>query len=100
MADDSIEISLGGKDYRVACPENERDSLLEAASLLDARLRELAGKTGATGEKLAIMTALNVAHEFIEFQRAGGFDMPELRRRIGDVNARLEDALARQEKLF
>ena len=97
---DELEISLNGKEYRVACPDSEREGLLEAAALLDARLRELAAKTGATGEKLAVMTALNVAHEFIEFQRAGGFDMPELRRRIGHVNARLADALARQEKLF
>ena len=100
MADEWIDIRLQGKEYRVACKPEERDGLLEAVSYLDARLRELSSHTGAAGEKLAVMAALNITHELIEFQRSGGFDMPDLRRRIGAVNTRLEDAIARQEKLF
>ena len=46
------------------------------------------------------MTALNIAHEYLQFQRTGGFDMPALKRRIGLVNARLDGVLGQQEKLF
>lgn len=100
MADEMLDITLHGKEYRVACTPDERDGLLEAVAHLDMRLRDLASRTGASGEKLAIMTALNITHEFISFQRSGGFDMPELKRRIGSINARLEAEIARQEKLF
>ncbi len=100
MNDDLLDIRLFGKEYRVACPAEEREGLLEAVAYLDSRLRELAGRTSASGEKLAVMTALNIAHEFLQFQRSDGFDMPAMKRRIGLMNARLDGVLAQQEKLF
>jgi len=45
------------------------------------------------------MTALNITHEFLQFQRAGGFDIPTLKRRIERINGRLDGVLAEQEKL-
>lgn len=92
-ANETLDIQLYGKEYRVACPPEEREALLETARFLDTRLREAAAKTHASGEKLAVMTALNVAHEFFVFQRSGGFDMPGLKRRIETMNNRIEAAL-------
>ncbi|HLW05009.1 MAG TPA: cell division protein ZapA [Azoarcus sp.] len=100
MSEDAVEIQLNGRNMRIACPPDQRESLLQAATLLDSKLRELAAASGATGERLATMAALHVAHEFISFQRSGGFDMPDLRRRIEVVNAQLGEALKAQEKLF
>jgi cell division protein ZapA len=100
MSEETIDISLNGREYRVACPPEEREALADAAAHLDEQLRKLAARTGAAGEKLAIMTALNIAHEFIAFQRSGGFDMPDLSRRIGAMTARLDEALDSQERLF
>jgi cell division protein ZapA len=100
MPDDTIDISLNGREYRVACPPEERQALIDAAAYLDEQLRKLAAKTGAGGEKLAVMTALNITHEFIAFQRSGGFDMPDLKRRIGAITARLDEAIDSQERLF
>ena len=78
----------------------EREALVAAVNFLEGKLIDLGAKTHATGEKLAIMTALNIAHEFLQFQRSGGFDMPGLKRRIEAVSTRLDDVLAQQEKLF
>lgn len=100
MSNDTLDINIFGKEYRVACKPEDREGLLEAVRYLDGKLRELATKTGASSEKLAVMTALNITHEFLQFQRAGGFDMPAMKRRIGLVNARLDGILAQQEKLF
>jgi cell division protein ZapA len=97
---DTLDIMLLGKEYRVACRPEERDGLLAAVAYLDEKLNDLARRTSASGEKLATMTALNIAHEFLQFQRTGGFDMQAAKRRIGLVNARLEGVLAQQEKLF
>ncbi len=95
-----IDIKLGGREYRVACKQDEEGSLREAATMLDARLREAASRTGASGEKLVMMTALNMAHEFLLFQRADGFDMPGLKRRIELMNARLDGVLTQQKSFF
>ena len=97
---DTLDIKLLGREYRVSCPPEEREGLLEAVQFLDGRLNDLAAKTNSAGKKLAVMTALNIAHEYLQFQRTGGFDMPALKRRIGLVNARLDGVLGQQEKLF
>ena len=100
MSETAVDIQLNGRSMRVACPPEQRESLLQAAALLDSKLRDLAAASGATGERLATMAALHVAHEFISFQRSGGFDMPDLRRRIELVNAQLGEALDAQEKML
>lgn len=100
MANETLDITLLGKAYSVACRPEDREGLLSAVAFLDEKLNSLAARTHSSGEKLAVMTALNIAHEFLTFQRSGGFDMQAAKRRIGLVNARLDGVLGQQEKLF
>lgn len=100
MPNETLDITLLGKAYSVACRPEDREGLLSAVAFLEEKLHTLAARTNASGEKLAVMTALNIAHEFLQFQRSGGFDMQAVKRRIGLVNARLDGVLAQQEKLF
>ncbi len=100
MSMDHLDIVLLGKEYRVACTPENREGLLAAVAYLDDRLVELSSKTHASGEKLAVMTALNIAHEFLQHQRGNGFDMQGVKRRIGLMQARLDGVLAQQDKLF
>ncbi len=61
---DTVSVSILDRDYLVACPPDEREALHSAARLLDSRLRELRQHSrSATLERLAIMVALNLAHE-------------------------------------
>lgn len=100
MATDHLDVILLGREYRVSCTPETRDHLLATVAYLEDRFRELGAKTNAAGERLAVMTALNVAHEFLQHQRGDGFDLPGARRRIGLMKARLDGVLAQQEKLF
>ncbi|NMG45965.1 cell division protein ZapA [Aromatoleum toluvorans] len=100
MPTDTLDISLLGKTYSVACRPEDREGLMAAVAFLDEKLNSVAARTNSSGEKLAVMTALNIAHEFLQFQRSGGFDMQAVKRRISLVNARLDGVLAQQEKLF
>ncbi|MBS0554576.1 MAG: cell division protein ZapA, partial [Proteobacteria bacterium] len=100
MATDYLDIVLLGKEYRVSCTPENKEALRSAVSYVDGKLVELADKTHASGERLAVMTALNIAHEFLMYQRSGGFDMEGAKRRIGLMKARLDGVLAQQEKLF
>lgn len=102
----TLDIKIQGRDYRVACAPEEVGSLQAAAELLDARMSEIAKATKSTGERLAVMTALNLAHE-LNASRAAPvsaseipIDASESRRRIENIEARLDEALAPQEKLF
>lgn len=97
---ETLDIKLLGKEYRVSCKPEEREGLLAAVMFLDDKFAELARKTGSSGERLVVMTALNIVHDFLQQQRSGGFDMAAAKRRIGLMSARLDGVLAQQEKLF
>ena len=100
MSMNQLDVMLLGKEYRVSCTPETRDELLETVAYLSDKFSDLSVKTNATGEKLAVMTALNIAHEFLQYQRGNGFDMPGMKRRIGLMKARLDGVLAQQDKLF
>ncbi len=92
---DGVTVSILGKEFAVACPENERAALVAAAAYLDKKMREIhtSGKVLGT-ERTAIMAALNIAHELLDLRVQGG--MP------ADVNQKLRflqskiDAVLRQ----
>lgn len=104
----TLDIKIQGREYRVACAPEETDSLQAAAELLNARMAEIASATKSTGERLAVMAALNLAHELNQARVATGalpaaenaIDVETTRRTIKAIEARLDEALAPQDGLF
>lgn len=103
MADGAktIDVTLLGRSYRVACEDHEREALLQAVAYLDGKMNEIktAGKV-AGSERVAVMAALNIAHELLSTKLGNGFDIGQAKRRISAIEAQLDSALAKQEKLF
>jgi cell division protein ZapA len=98
---DTVEVTLLGRSYRVACEEKERESLMQAVAYLDAKMNDIrkAGKvTGA--ERIAVMAALNVAHELLSMRLGAGFDLGKAKRRINAIESKIDAAIAKQENLF
>ena len=97
----SIEVTVLGRNYTVACGDDEREALLQAVAYLEGKMGGIkkSGKVAGT-ERIAVMAALNIAHELLSMRLGEGFDVGAARRRIGDIEAKLEAALAKQEKLF
>jgi cell division protein ZapA len=97
----TVEVTLLGRSYRVACTEAEREALMQAVAYLDAKMNDIKKGGKVMGaERIAVMAALNVAHEMLSMKLGGGFDLGQAKRRIGQIEAQLDAALARQEKLF
>jgi len=101
----TLEIKLLGKDYRVACEPAERDALLAAVAFLDSRLQEIAGKTRGSGERLAVMAALNLAHDYLALRdtpadAAAALESESIQRRIDSIEAKLDESLAQHSQLF
>lgn len=95
-----IDVSIMGREFRVACPEDEQEELLSAVSYLDRKMREIRDSGKVIGvERIAIMAALNIAHELLT-TRTGGFDIGDFKRRIGSMQELLDQAMLDQEKLF
>ena len=97
----TIEISLLGRNYKVACEDGEREALLEAVAYLDGKMGEIkkAGKVSGA-DRIAVMAALNIAHEFLTMKLGNGFDIGQARRRLSLLEAKLDAAIAQQDKLF
>ena len=97
----TLDVTLLGRSYRVACEEGEREALLRAVAYLDGKMSEIkqAGKVAGT-ERIAVMAALNIAHELLSTKLGEGFDIGRAKRRIAAIEAKLDSTLAQQEKLF
>ena len=101
----TLDVSILGHEYRVACKESEREELLQAVQFLDRRMREIrdAGKV-VGAERIAVMAALNIAHELLGVKSGvpatSGFDSATVQRRISAMQTAIDRAMAEQEKLF
>ena len=96
-----LDVSIMGREFRIACAEEDQKDLLKATEYLNAKMREIrdAGKVIGV-ERIAIMAALNIAHEFLSTQVEGGFDVGEFKRRIFGMQAAIEQAMNGQDELF
>ena len=96
----ALQINVMGREFRVACPEHEQKDLLEAVDYLNRKMDEIRDHGKVIGvERIAIMAALNIAHELLTTQ-VGGFDMAALKRRMQSMETMLDQALRDQSKLF
>ena len=99
----TLEVSILGRDYKVGCKEHERAELVEAVRLLDRRMRDIreSGRVAGT-ERIAVMAALNLAHDLLREQRskqvapaqASAIDAPGTRRRIEAMQDAIDQVLA------
>jgi cell division protein ZapA len=97
----ALDVKILDREFRVACPDDEKAELLEAVAYLDKKMCEIrdAGKIVSI-ERIAVMAALNITHEFLTTKLGGGFDMGDYKRRMQAMQATVDEALADQDKLF
>ncbi len=113
----ALEVSLLGRVYTITCDPSEHAELEEAVAMLDRRMRDIrdGGKVSNT-ERIAVMAALNFAHDLLRARRdapaatpadvgqeapgAPAIDDAGARRRIEGMRASIEEVLGGQEKLF
>ncbi len=80
---DSLSITILDKEYRVACPPGEEESLQASANELNKKLSEIKRKGAVIGtERIAIMAALNICHEMLTGKT--------IETEYADLNSRIE----------
>ncbi|OGA48230.1 MAG: cell division protein ZapA [Betaproteobacteria bacterium RIFCSPLOWO2_12_FULL_62_58] len=96
-----LQINIMGREFRVACPEEDQKGLLEAVEYLNQKMQEIKGGGKVIGlERIAIMAALNIAHEFLSTKVGGGFDIADIKRRMAGMETVLDEAMSDQNELF
>ena len=92
-----VDLSIAGRQYRVACREGEEESLRRAASLVDAKSREALAGLGTLSEARQLLFAsLLLADQLLDGSpppaaapEAAPPD-PETARRVESLAERLE----------
>ena len=62
-----INVTINGRQYRMACEEGQEVRLLKLAENLESRVETLRGKLGEIGDaRLTVMAALTVCDELLD----------------------------------
>jgi cell division protein ZapA len=110
-----LAITVLGREFRVAAPAGEERQLLASVDLLNRKVKEIRDSGKVVGnERIAIMAALNLAHENLHQAPAAssgatapsapsapnGVDADYIKGRIVSFESIIEKAVSEQEKLF
>ena len=95
-----INISILDKDYKVACPPGEQSALLESARFLDSKMREVRDAGNIMGsERIAVITALNMANDLLRTSNLDKEIGPELPPRLKDIESKVTRVLEQARQL-
>jgi cell division protein ZapA len=94
MSSDSnpVPVNIMGKEYLIACPDDQRDELLASADELNRRMKKIRDSGKVAGlERVAVMAALNLTHELLKYQSSEKLHAP--RKRLRALQDRIDAAL-------
>lgn len=96
MSENSIPVTvrIADKEYKISCPEGEHESLLVSARRVSDDMKAMRENGKALGsEKIAVMVALNIAHELINSKGVSNSDDTYLSERLDSLQQSVEMAL-------
>jgi cell division protein ZapA len=102
MIDRTVRVSVRilEKEYQVACLPEERSELLDSAELLNSRMREIRDGGNVIGlDRIAVVAALNLAHELLKVRNQDTATEKETGGRIRRMRERTEAAITRGQQL-
>ena len=93
-ASEPVNIRVLDREYTIGVSADERDSLVAAAKLLDAKMREIRGANRmAAIDRIAVLAALNLAHELQQLRDDNGRRERELTRTLVELQLKLDGSL-------
>ena len=97
-----VDVSLLGRHFTIGTASDERDTLLEAVRLLEEKIEAIRGQGKIVdADKIAVMAALNIAHDLLKTKVGEGLEMAAFQRRIRSMSEAADAALQEsQQSLF
>jgi cell division protein ZapA len=95
-----VSVRILEKEYLIACPYDERSALLDAAELLNSRMREVRDSGKVVGmDRIAVMVALNLANELTKLKERATLTDGDVGQRVRVLRERVESALQKGQQL-
>jgi cell division protein ZapA len=96
---ETVAVTILDREFLIGCTPEERVGLLAAASYLDSKMREVRAATRAQGvDRIAVLAALNITHEFLQLKQRGENDSGTLAQHLQLLRSKLDGALATHVK--
>jgi cell division protein ZapA len=94
-----VNLRILDKDYVVACPEEERETLMASAQFLNERVQEVreGGKVVST-ERIVVVSALNIVHEYLQYKQQKTDEIYALNSEIMRMQEKIDLALSEIKK--
>lgn len=87
-------VSILEKSYTIGCRAEERQALRDSARLLDSKMREIRENGKIIGiERIAVMAALNIAHELLQERTRERDYTVELKTRLKAMQDKIQAVL-------
>ncbi len=95
-----INITIMDKEYLISCPEQERDQLYGAAEMVNSKMQQIKEAGSVIGsERIAVMAALNIAHELLNYREKNEVYTSRLDDTIKRLQGKIHNALGKGEQL-
>lgn len=89
-----VSVRILDKEYLIACPPDQRDSLMNTARYLDSKMKEIRETGKVIGiDRIAVMAALNISHDLLQNVTHKESQDTSMSRRIRSLQDKIELAL-------
>lgn len=93
-ASEPVSVHVLDREYTVGVAPSERSSLMAAAKVLDGKMREVRGGNKlAAVDRVAVLAALNIAHELQQLRDQLASREKELAQTLAELNSRIDRVL-------
>jgi cell division protein ZapA len=99
-SNNTLTVSILDREFRVNCPADSQQELTCAAQLLDEKMREIRKASNGSGQvlgtdRIAVIAALNIAHQLQQLQGK----QTQLSLELERIDERLDEALMHDPQL-
>jgi cell division protein ZapA len=90
-----VSVNILDREFLIGCTPEEKPGLVAAASYLDGKMREIRNSARSAGvDRIAVMAALNIAHELMQLRQHLESDNGALAQHLQMLRAKLDGVLA------
>ena len=95
-----VSVHILDKEYLISCEDSERDQLHSAVTYLNMKMKEVKDSGKVIGaERIAVMTALNIAHELLAYKRENDDYTTTIDKTVQRLRNKLDEALTNGKQL-
>lgn len=95
-----VTVKILDKEYLISCSEEEREPLHTAVTSLNVKMLDMKNSGRVIGsERIAVMTALNLAHELLAYKQENDDYTSSVDTTVQRLQSKIDEALVKGRQL-